>query len=358
MSLAGVSAPRPPVAGRCVRLAAGGRAPPRAGAAPTAAGAGTGSFLLPLRARARGLRRGGGGGGTLSPFHRLTVYRLSATNEARVVCCPAPPSGECGGGGGGGVGSGGCYREEAPAAAPAPGGDTQNGSLSGASGGVLSAEVLVLSAVLTNALCDAAFAYDGYAGIGVPDDEATPLQNAFGFVFTVFCGWYFLRVVKKRGNRATEFRVANQLPKEELEKRDAEQLARSKKLSPQEALFGGVTGLGIAFVLYGFAQTVSASFDGKAVPESYQARQITITVRTIVEGLCYLATFVYAANGTGLVALAAQKWLDKLTGVDLIDEAAAKLSAGSGAGGEAGGEDADEAVSAVRATDPDEEEKK
>jgi hypothetical protein len=60
--------------------------------------------------------------------------------------------------------------------------------------------------------------------------------------------------------------------------------------------------------------------DGKAVPENYQARQITITVRTIVSGLAYLATFVYAANGTGLIALAAQKWLDKLTGVDLIDE--------------------------------------
>lgn len=76
-----------------------------------------------------------------------------------------------------------------------------------------SAELLVLSAVLTNALHDtAAYAYEGYDGIGVPDDEATPLQNAFGLVFTIFCGWYFLRVVKKRGNRAKEFRVANTLP--------------------------------------------------------------------------------------------------------------------------------------------------
>ena len=67
--------------------------------------------------------------------------------------------------------------------------------------------------------------------------------------------------------------------------------------------------MAIAFVLYGFTQTVVSSFDGKPVPESYQARQITITVRTIVSGLAYLATFVYAANGTGLCALAAQKWL-------------------------------------------------
>jgi hypothetical protein len=81
------------------------------------------------------------------------------------------------------------------------------------SSGVMSGELLVLSAVLTNALLDtAAYAAEGYAGIGDPDDEATPLQNAFGFVFTVFCGWYFLRVVKKRGNRAKDFRVANTLP--------------------------------------------------------------------------------------------------------------------------------------------------
>ena len=74
-------------------------------------------------------------------------------------------------------------------------------------------ETLVLSAVVMNAAyATAALAYEGYDGIGVPDDEATPLQNAFGLVFTVFCGWYFLRVVKKRGNRAKEFRVANTLP--------------------------------------------------------------------------------------------------------------------------------------------------
>ena len=110
------------------------------------------------------------------------------------------------------------------------------------------------------------------------------------------------------------------LQKEEREARDAEQLEKAKKLTPVQAFIGGATGLAIAFVLYGFTQTIVGTMDGKAVPENYQARQITITVRTIVSGLAYLATFVYAANGTGLIALAAQKWLDKLTGVDLIDE--------------------------------------
>lgn len=242
-------------------------------------------------------------------------------------------------------------------------------------------EILLLGTVLTNAAYEtAAWAYDGYDGIGVPDDEATPLQNAFGAVFTIFCGWYFLRVVKKRGNRAKEFRVANTLPvrpqppaprtniiqtspprtrttsptvpvdrrltarcphplasppgtsqKEEREKRDAEQIAKAKKLSASQAFAGGFTGLAIAFVLYGFTQTVVGALDSQPVPENYQARQISITVRTIVSGLAYLATFVYAANGTGLMALGAQKWLDKLTGVDLIDEAAERWAAGESA---------------------------
>ena len=119
--------------------------------------------------------------------------------------------------------------------------------------------------------------------------------------------------------------------KEEREKRDAEQIAKAKKLSATQAFAGGFTGLAIAFVLYGFTQTVVGALDNQPVPEEYQARQISITVRTIVSGLAYLATFVYAANGTGLMALGAQKWLDKLTGVDLIDEAAERWAAGESA---------------------------
>ena len=119
--------------------------------------------------------------------------------------------------------------------------------------------------------------------------------------------------------------------KEEREKRDAEQVAKAKKLSATQAFAGGFTGLAIAFVLYGFTQTVVGALDSQPVPENYQARQISITVRTIVSGLAYLATFVYAANGTGLMALGAQKWLDKLTGVDLIDEAAERWAAGESA---------------------------
>lgn len=99
------------------------------------------------------------------------------------------------------------------------------------------------------------------------------------------------------------------LQRVQRESRDDEELVRARDLSAPQAFFGGITGLSISFLLFGFAKTIQANFDGRAVPDSYQARQITITVRTIVEGLAYLATFIYAANGIGLISLGLQKCL-------------------------------------------------
>jgi hypothetical protein len=166
-----------------------------------------------------------------------------------------------------------------------------------------------------------------YDSVGVPADEATPLQNLFGFFFTAFSFWYFARAVQKRSGKAREFRVANRLPEEQRKRIDEERSQKTKELTAMQSLTGGLTGLGISAVLYVFASKVSASFDGKALPESETVRQISITVRTIVEGLSYLATFVYAANGVGLIALAGQKTLDYVNGKDLVDAVAAERDA-------------------------------
>lgn len=178
-------------------------------------------------------------------------------------------------------------------------------------------------AVVT-ALSDCGTAYAGlYDGYGVPTEEATPLQNLFGFAFTAFSFWYFTRAIAKRSGKAREFRVANRIPEEERAKIDEERAKKTKELTAMQSFTGGLTGIGISIVLYVFASKVSDTFDGKALPESETVRQISITVRTIVEGLAYLATFVYAANGVGLVALAGQKTLDYFNGKDLIEDAAA-----------------------------------
>ena len=170
--------------------------------------------------------------------------------------------------------------------------------------------------------CNEAYA-DVYANsdwqMGVPTEEATPLQNLFGFLFTAFCGWYFWRVVKKRGKRAQTFRVANQLSPEELKEREEERKEKDKKLSASQAFTGGLTGIAISTVLYIFASKVSSGFDNSTLPESYTARQISITVRTIVEGLVYLATFVYAANGVGLTMLGFKKLKNRYFDISLED---------------------------------------
>ena len=155
--------------------------------------------------------------------------------------------------------------------------------------------------------------------MGVPTEEATPLQNVFGFLFTVFCGWYFWRVVKKRGKRAQTFRVATQLSKEELKANEEERKEKDKQLTASQAFSGGITGILISTALYVFAVKVSTGFDKSTLPESYTARQISITVRTIVEGIVYLATFVYAANGVGLTLLGFKKLKNKYFDVTLED---------------------------------------
>lgn len=62
----------------------------------------------------------------------------------------------------------------------------------------------------------------------------------------------------------------------------------------------------IALVLYKFTVTVEGGFSGKAVSMNYSIRNLTITVRTIITGMCYLATFVFAANSIGLTLLSLQ----------------------------------------------------
>ena len=55
-----------------------------------------------------------------------------------------------------------------------------------------------------------------------------------------------------------------------------------------------------AYGLYLFATNVDGYFEGQQLPDQYTARNITVTIRTIVRGLSYLITFIFAANAVGL----------------------------------------------------------
>lgn len=72
------------------------------------------------------------------------------------------------------------------------------------------------------------------------------------------------------------------------------------------AFIGAVQALGIFAGLFFFATKVQASIGSQALPSGYTARNISVTVRTIVQGLVYLATFIFGANGFGLLGLSIQ----------------------------------------------------
>lgn len=80
-------------------------------------------------------------------------------------------------------------------------------------------------------------------------------------------------------------------------------LAEPVAVSPLKAFFSASQALAIAAVLYFFATTLDTAMSTANLPDQYTVRSIAVTLRTIVTGLAYLATFIFGANGLGLAAL-------------------------------------------------------
>jgi hypothetical protein len=57
---------------------------------------------------------------------------------------------------------------------------------------------------------------------------------------------------------------------------------------------------GVAYLLFLLSGGVERFFEGQQLPDQFTARNITITIRTVVQGLSYLLTFIFAANAVGL----------------------------------------------------------
>ena len=62
----------------------------------------------------------------------------------------------------------------------------------------------------------------------------------------------------------------------------------------------------IAFGLFIFTSKVESAIAVQALPDGYTARNIAVTVRTIIIGLLWLVTFIFSANTVGLSGLAIQ----------------------------------------------------
>ncbi|KAJ8479747.1 hypothetical protein OPV22_023474 [Ensete ventricosum] len=178
---------------------------------------------------------------------------------------------------------------------------------------------------------------DGSGGVGGPvelppssgsaifavDDNPTPLQVSTSVLLTGAISVFLFRSLRRRAKRAKELKVrssgvkeANNLKAEALNTLKAvgaAPLEAGKPPSPAQALLGGIAAGVIAVILYKFTTTIEASLNRQAISDNFSVRQITITIRTVINGLCYLATFVFGVNSIGLILYAGQLALGSIT---------------------------------------------
>lgn len=62
----------------------------------------------------------------------------------------------------------------------------------------------------------------------------------------------------------------------------------------------------ICYLLFLLSTSVDAFFAAKTMPTQYTAYNIAVLVSTVARGLCYLLTFIFGANATGLGVLGLQ----------------------------------------------------
>lgn len=111
--------------------------------------------------------------------------------------------------------------------------------------------------------------------------------------------WPVHRLLPVQSLKDRDGRVTRRVAAEE----EDPELRKPVPVSPLNAAVSAAQACAIAAVLYWLSSSLDAAMMAKELPVSYTARQITVTVRTIVSGLAYLATFIFAANGLGLTAL-------------------------------------------------------
>ncbi|KAI3774969.1 hypothetical protein L1987_49535 [Smallanthus sonchifolius] len=158
------------------------------------------------------------------------------------------------------------------------------------------------------------------------DDDPSTLQVATSVLLTGAISVFLFRSLRRRAKRAKELKFRSTGAKKTLKEEAIESL---KAMTPVEenappsalqALLGGLSAGVIALILYKFTTTIEASLNRQTISDNFSVRQITITIRTIINGLCYLATFVFGINSVGLILYSGQLGLNSITGDSSSDK--------------------------------------
>ena len=241
------------------------------------------ALLLAACVRAAPLRRGLHCARRATPAARASCARAPQPRVARLgVACRALPAAQP------------LAAAAPPPAVSLPSGDADDDDSSSSGGGF---SLALMSAALALSAGPASAAYTA----AVDTQEVTSVaQNVIGVLFTISFAAFLLRVLNKRASRAVNVRVAAQRKAVD---------APAAELPPvtAAACFQGA-GLAVlcAAAMWFFTTFVEGAFDSAAPSDQYAVRNVTGTLRSIVTGLGYLATFLFAANTIGLSGLGLQ----------------------------------------------------
>ncbi|XP_057540151.1 uncharacterized protein LOC130818124 [Amaranthus tricolor] len=152
------------------------------------------------------------------------------------------------------------------------------------------------------------------------NDDPTPLQVSTSVLLTGAITVFLFRSVRRRAKRAKELRMrssgAKTLKEEALDSLKAigtVSIEPKSQPSAIQAFLGAITAGVIALILYKFTTTIEAALNRQSISDNFSVRQITVTIRTIINGLCYLATFVFGMNSVGLFLYSGQLALNSFS---------------------------------------------
>ncbi|KAL3141484.1 hypothetical protein ABBQ32_005046 [Trebouxia sp. C0010 RCD-2024] len=134
-----------------------------------------------------------------------------------------------------------------------------------------------------------------------PGAGADVVKNVAGLAYVALLAFWLFKVVGRRVKRSTTERLANERdPDAEEELVDED----NKEVTAGAAALGAIQAAFFTYLLFLFSTNISKYFGGQDLPDQYTARNITVTIRTAVGGLAYLATFIFGANALGLAGQA------------------------------------------------------
>jgi len=129
--------------------------------------------------------------------------------------------------------------------------------------------------------------------------------------YVILVAWFLFRVLRRRAKRAKDQKLAGQVTQAEYDQGWFAQMR--SKLAPKinieeaqrgatafDALLGAAQAAGLGLGLYIFSTKMTLMIGSSPLPDNYTAKNISITVRTLIEGLSWLATFVFIFNSVGL----------------------------------------------------------